>query len=117
MEPSVSSVGDSYDNALAETINGLYKAEVIHRRGPWRNFEAVEFATFWIAAAPRSAGMLLTDPIFFELAGGDARELMGRLVSVSRVIGLLLPQFSLSAASSLSLSSVSRRALWSGSKS
>ena len=41
VEPSVSSVGDSYDNALAETINGLYKAEVIHRRGPWRNFEAV----------------------------------------------------------------------------
>lgn len=38
IEPSVGSVGDSYDNALAETINGLYKAEVIHRRGPWRNF-------------------------------------------------------------------------------
>jgi hypothetical protein len=37
------SVGDSYDNALA--INGLYKAEVIHRRGPWRNFDAVECAT------------------------------------------------------------------------
>ena len=36
-------------NALAETINGLYKAEVIHRRGPWRNFEAVEFATLeWV---------------------------------------------------------------------
>ena len=49
IEPSVGSVGDSYDNALAETINGLYKAEVIHRRGPWRNFEAVEFATLeWI---------------------------------------------------------------------
>ena len=46
VEPSVGSVGDSYDNALAETINGLYKAEVIHRRGPWRNFEAVEFATW-----------------------------------------------------------------------
>ena len=45
IEPSVGSVGDSYDNALAETINGLYKAEVIHRRGPWRAFEAVEFAT------------------------------------------------------------------------
>jgi transposase InsO family protein len=45
VEPSVGSVGDSYDNALAETINGLYKAEVIHRRGPWRSFEAVEFAT------------------------------------------------------------------------
>jgi len=42
IEPSVGSVGDSYDNALAETINGLYKAEVIHRRGPWRSFEAVE---------------------------------------------------------------------------
>ena len=34
-----------YDNALAETVNGLYKAEVIHRRGPWRSFEAVELAT------------------------------------------------------------------------
>ena len=45
IEPSVGSVGDSYDNALAETINGLYKAEVIHRRGPWRSFQAVEFAT------------------------------------------------------------------------
>ena len=45
IEPSVGSVGDSYDNALAETIHGLYKAEVIHRRGPWRSFEAVEFAT------------------------------------------------------------------------
>ncbi len=45
IEPSVGSVGDSYDNALAETIKGFYKAEVIHRRGPWRSFEAVEFAT------------------------------------------------------------------------
>jgi transposase InsO family protein len=45
IEPSVGSVGDSYDNALAETINGLYKAKVIHRRGPWRSFEAVEYAT------------------------------------------------------------------------
>jgi transposase InsO family protein len=49
VEPSVGSVGDSYYNALAETINGLYKAEVIHRRGPWRSFEAVEFATLeWV---------------------------------------------------------------------
>jgi len=49
VEPSVGSVGDSYDNALAETINGLYKAEVIHRRGPWRSFEAVEYATLeWV---------------------------------------------------------------------
>jgi transposase InsO family protein len=49
IEPSVGSVGDSYDNALAESINGLYKAEVIHRRGPWRSLEAVEFATLeWV---------------------------------------------------------------------
>ena len=48
-EPSVGSVGDSYDNALAETIIGLYKTEVIHRRGPWRNLEAVEYATLeWV---------------------------------------------------------------------
>ena len=49
VEDSVASVGHSYDNALAETINGLYKAEVIHRRGPWRSFEAIEFATLeWV---------------------------------------------------------------------
>ena len=49
IEPSVGSVGDSCDTALAETINGLYKAGVIHRRGPWRNFEAVECATLeWV---------------------------------------------------------------------
>src|SRR5215831_10088457 len=47
--PSVGSVGDSYDNALAETIIGLYKAEVIHRRGPWRTLQAVEYATLeWV---------------------------------------------------------------------
>jgi transposase InsO family protein len=47
--PSVGSVGDSYDHALAETINGLYKAEVIHRRGPWRTLQAVEYATLeWV---------------------------------------------------------------------
>jgi putative transposase len=46
---SVGSVGDSYDNALAETINGLYKAEVIRHRGPWRSIDSVEFATAeWI---------------------------------------------------------------------
>jgi putative transposase len=49
IEPSVGSVGDSYDNALAETINGLFKTEVIRRCGPWRNLEAVEFATLeWV---------------------------------------------------------------------
>lgn len=49
IEPSVGSVGDSYDNTLAETINGLYKAELIDRCGPWRSFDAVEFATLeWV---------------------------------------------------------------------
>lgn len=49
IEPSVGSVGDSYDNALAETINGLYKTEVIRRRGPWKSLEAVELATLeWV---------------------------------------------------------------------
>ena len=49
IEPSVGSRGDSYDNALAETINGLYKAELIKRRGPWRTKESVELATLqWV---------------------------------------------------------------------
>ena len=49
IEPSVGSVGDSYDNALAETVIGLFKTEVIHRRGPWRHTQAVEFATLeWV---------------------------------------------------------------------
>jgi len=49
IEPSVGSVGDSYDNALAESVIGLYKTEVIRRRGPWRNLEAVEFVTLeWV---------------------------------------------------------------------
>jgi transposase InsO family protein len=45
IEPSVGTVGDSYGNALAETINGLYKTEVIRRRRPWKSLKAVEFAT------------------------------------------------------------------------
>ena len=50
VEPSVGSKGDSYDNALAETINGLYKTELIHRRAPWKTREAVELATLeWVA--------------------------------------------------------------------
>jgi len=50
VEPSVGSKGDSYDNALAETINGLYKAELIHRRAPWKTLEAVELATLeWVS--------------------------------------------------------------------
>ena len=50
IQPSVGAVGSSYDNALAETINGLYKAELIHRRAPWKTRESVELATLeWVA--------------------------------------------------------------------
>ena len=49
IKPSVGTVADSYDNALAETINGLYKAEVIYKEGPWRSGDAVEYATMdWV---------------------------------------------------------------------
>jgi putative transposase len=49
IEPSVGSRGDSYDNALTESVIGLFKTEVIHRRGPWRGLEDVEFATLeWV---------------------------------------------------------------------
>jgi putative transposase len=50
IEPSVGSTGDSYDNAVAETVIGLYKTEIIRRRGPWRGVDDVEFATLtWVA--------------------------------------------------------------------
>ncbi len=49
VEPSAGSTGDSYDNAMAESIIGLYKTEVIHARGPWRSLDAVEYATLeWV---------------------------------------------------------------------
>lgn len=49
LSASVGTKGDSYDNALAESINGLYKTEVVHKDGPWRNMEHVEFATLnWV---------------------------------------------------------------------
>jgi transposase InsO family protein len=49
IEASVGSVGDSYDNALAETVIGLHKTEVIRRCGPWKSVDTVEFATLeWV---------------------------------------------------------------------
>jgi transposase InsO family protein len=45
IKPSVGSVGDSYDNALAETIHGLYKTELVHRQGSWRNMQDLDMAT------------------------------------------------------------------------
>jgi putative transposase len=69
---SVGSRGDSYDNALAETVNGLYKAELINRRGPWRTVEQVELATatwvdFWNTRRPHEACGYLP-PAEFEAA-------------------------------------------------
>ena len=61
IEPSVGSRGDSYDNALAESIIGLYKTEVIYRRGPWRGPENVEFATLEVGALVQHATTLGAD--------------------------------------------------------
>ncbi len=77
IEPSVGSQGDSYDNARAETINGLYKAEPIHRRGPWKTREAMELATLecvaWInyVRLPKPIGYI--PPA--ETATNDYRQL------------------------------------------
>lgn len=61
IEPSVGSTGDSYDNALAETVIGLFKAEEIYRREPWKGLEDVEFATLeWVAWYN---GSLLLEPL------------------------------------------------------
>jgi transposase InsO family protein len=84
IEPSVGSRGDSYDNALAESVIGLFKTEVIQRKGPWRSLEAVEFATLaWVDWFNMRR---LLEPIgyvppaeyeasyYLQLAGGGARR-------------------------------------------
>lgn len=80
--PSVGSTGDSYDNALAETINGLYKAELIHRRAPWKTFEAVELATLeWVAWFNHHR---LLEPIGYippaEAEANYSRQLPGQVI-------------------------------------
>jgi len=71
IELSVGCRGDSYDNALAETINGLYRAEVIHRRGPWKTKQAAELATLeWVA--PCWIDPLTTTMRFAAPTGGGA---------------------------------------------
>jgi putative transposase len=67
LEPSVGTVGDSYDNALAETMIGLFKAEVIHRLGPWKSPDSVEWETLkWpcgdASFAYRLIGRLVQQP-------------------------------------------------------
>jgi putative transposase len=84
VEPSVVSKGDSYDNALAETINGLYKAELIYRRGPWKTKEAVELATLqWVAWFNHHR---LLEPIWYippaEAEANYYRQLAGQATTV-----------------------------------
>ena len=84
IEPSVGSRGDSYDNALAESIIGLFKTEVIQRKGPWRHLEAVEFATLtwvdWFNTRRLLEPIGYVPPAEYEasyyqqLAGGGARR-------------------------------------------
>jgi transposase InsO family protein len=77
IELSVGSTGDSYDNALAETVIGLFKTEEIYRRGPWRCLEDVEFATLeWVAWYNRSRLLALlgyVPPAEFEQAYHDCQ--------------------------------------------
>jgi transposase InsO family protein len=81
--PSVGTVGDSYDNALAESVIGLYKTEVIRRQGPWRHVEAVEFATLawvdWFNTRRLLAPLGHVPPIEYEQAFYDrqATSVMG----------------------------------------
>jgi putative transposase len=71
-QPSIGTVGDSYDNALAETINGLYKTELIHRRKPWRTVDDVELATLswvhWFNTARLHSSLGDIPPAEFEAA-------------------------------------------------
>jgi putative transposase len=82
IEPSVGSRGDSYDNALAETINGLYKAELIHRRAPWKTKESLELATLeWVSWFNHHR---LLEPIGYippaEAEANHYRQLAGKTV-------------------------------------
>lgn len=81
MEPSVGSHTGSHDNAMAETINGLYKAELIHRRAPWKTKAAVELATLeWVAWFNRQR---LLEPIGFVPPAQAEANYYGRLIEKS----------------------------------
>ena len=75
---SVGSKGDSYDNALVESFNGLYKTELIHRKGPWRNVEHVEWATLnyvdWFNNRRIHEALDYVPPVEFEAAYYDSSE-------------------------------------------
>jgi transposase InsO family protein len=86
IEPSVGSVGDSYDNALAESVIGLYKTELIRRRGPWRSVEAVELATLeWVAWFNRQR---LLEPLGYVPPAEYEAEYHRRMSNPAVVAGL-----------------------------
>ncbi len=89
IQPSVGSVGDSYDNALAESINGLYKTEVIWRKGPWRSLEQVELATLewvsWFNCSRLLGPIGYVPPVEFEQAHYRNQESLGGCCGSNRV--------------------------------
>ncbi len=84
--PSIGSVGDSFDNALAETVNGLYKTELIRRRGPWRNVDEVELATLewvhWFNTQRLHGALGDIPPEEFEAASYAAQQTDQNLVGI-----------------------------------
>jgi transposase InsO family protein len=78
VEPSVGSTGDAYDNALAETVNGLFKTEAIRRRGPWKGLDEVEYATLewvhWFNSVRLLESIGYIPPAEFEKAFYDRYE-------------------------------------------
>jgi transposase InsO family protein len=87
IEASVGSVGDAYDNALAETINGLYKTEVIRKRGPWKGLEDVEYATLewvdWFNNRRLLSSIGDIPPVEFEKAYYTGSEVMPRAAGLA----------------------------------
>ena len=88
IEPSVGSTGDSYDNALAESVIGLFKTEVIRRRGPWKGLEDVEFATLQWVAWFNSKRLLeplgYVPPAEYELAYYERQTAQAELASLTQ---------------------------------
>jgi putative transposase len=83
----VGTVGDSYDNALAETVNGLFKTEVIRRRGPWRHLEDVEFATLewvdWFNNRRLLEPIGNVPPVEFEQANYQSQEALAMVAGLN----------------------------------
>ena len=93
IDPSVGSRGDSYDNALAESIIGLFKTEVIQRKGPWRHLEAVEFATLswvdWFNTRRLLEPIGYVPPAEYEAHYYEQRR-RSAMIEEGRVAGILL---------------------------